>query len=98
MNKNIEKKAKIVFRNAETIIYKKGENKEYTKVLELDKSISAPIQVGTVVGKMKFLDSDGNIVRETNVVICEKIDRSNLWEYITKIVKIYGISGLKNIV
>jgi len=97
INKNIQKKVDVICGSTEGLIYKKGEQKEYNKVIELNKGISAPIDSGTVVGKMKFEDSNGNIVKETNLIINEKVEKSNLWEYVTKIVKIFCISELKNI-
>lgn len=97
INKNISKKVEAVLENTEAVVCKKGENTEYTKLIELDKNISAPLNAGDAVGKVKFMDSNNNIIKETNLIITENIAKSNLWEYITKIVRIYSISGLKTV-
>lgn len=95
INKNIDKNVDAVFESTEGVLYKKGENEEYEQVVELNKNISAPIAQNTVVGKVKFMTKTGEIYKEINLVVNEKIDRSTLWSYITRIVKTYGIRGLK---
>lgn len=95
INKYIKEKVDVVFEKDECLISKKGEKKEYNKVVELDKGIKAPIKAKTVIGKMKFIDKEGNVLRETNLVVNKDMEKSSLLEYMKKIIKSYGISELK---
>ena len=95
INKNIEKKINLVYEQDECVVSKKGETYELEKVVELNKNITAPLEKGCVVGCVKFVDKEGKVVKQTNVVTDESVDKSNLWCYITKIIKTYGIRGLK---
>lgn len=97
INKNIKDKVDIVFEKDECLILKKGDEVKYTKVVELDKNIKAPIDKNTIVGNVKFIDENNNIIRESNLIINKKIERSNLLEYLKKIIRNYEICGLKNL-
>lgn len=95
INKNIDKVVEVVFEKDEAVITKKGEKGEYSKQIEMYDKIVAPIKKGSVVGCVKFLDSNGNAIKKVNLVINDDIEKSNLWEYIEKIVGVFCISGLK---
>lgn len=77
------------------LINKKGDSKQYTKNIIYNEKIQAPIVKGDVVGEMKFLDKNGNVISETNIIARENVNRSTLWEYITYIINIYTINALK---
>ena len=97
INKNIKDKVDIVFEKDECLILKKGDNVNYTKVVELEKGIKAPIEENKIVGKVKFIDEKNNIIREANLVINKNIERSNFLDYLKNIVRNYEICGLKNL-
>lgn len=94
INKYIKEKVEVVFEKDECLILEKGNNVEYDKVVEIYEDIKAPLKENTVVGKAKFVDKEGVVLSETNVVVNKSIDKSSLLDYMKKIIKTYGISEL----
>jgi len=96
ISKNVSCEVEVVVENDEYLISKKGESKEYNKVIEYNKNLKAPITNGTVVGKLKFIDKDGNLLHETNIIVNQDVVKSTLWEYMVYIMNTYMIKELKN--
>lgn len=96
INKHIGEKVNVVLKQDEYLICKKGENKEYEKIIEFDNIITAPISENTVVGRLKYIDKEGNNIHETDLVVQNEITKSTLKEYIKYIISIYSIKELKN--
>lgn len=95
ISKNVNCMPQIVLEKDEYLVSKKGENKEVTKVIEYNENLKAPIVKGAVVGTLKFVDNDGNVVHQTNLVIDQDVTKSTLWDYMVYIVNTYTMKELK---
>jgi len=60
-------------------IIEKGNLGKIEKVVELDESISAPVDKDECVGRVKFI-SNGQIIGETDILTTEKIDKIGFWQ------------------
>lgn len=96
VNKHIGKKVDAVLETDEYLISKKGEAKEYTKVIKYNDNLRAPIEKNTPIGKVQFVANDGSVLHESNIIFTEDIGKSNLWEYIKYMVDMFTMIGLKN--
>lgn len=96
ISKNIVTEVELVLEKDEYLISKKGETQEYQKLIEYDKNIQAPIIKGAVVGKVKFVNNEGEVLRETNIISNADVNKSTLWEYMVYIMNTYMIKQLKN--
>ena len=56
------------------------EEKEYTFNIKLNKIIKAPIKKGDIIGKVQIIDSESNIILESDITIKENIKKANLWD------------------
>lgn len=95
INKNITKTIDLTLQTDEYLVSKKGENKETKRVIRYNENLKAPITKNAVVGKMQFVDESGNVVRETNLITNQDIEKSSLWDYIVHIMNTYIIRELK---
>ena len=95
ISKHVGKTFNIVLESDEYLVNKKGEKKEYTKVVKYNENLKAPLAKGSKVGKLQFLDNSGTVLRETNVIINEDVYKSNLWEYIVYMTNMYSMKALK---
>ena len=95
ISKNVGDKFEVVLQKDEYLVSKKGESKEYTKTIKYTENLKAPIASGTVVGTAQFLDKDGNVFKETNLIVNQNVDKSNLWEYIVYVMNTYIMRQLK---
>ncbi len=89
VNKSLDKEYNVIPDLDKSILKTKGETLEFRKVVEISKNITAPITKGSVVGNIKWLDKNNEILSETNLIIDEKIGRSNFGEYVKKIIEKY---------
>ena len=96
ISKHIGEQVEIVLEKDEYLISKKGENKEYNRVIKYNNDLKAPITQNDIVGKVQFVDSDGKILHETNLIVNKNIEKSTLWEYIVNMMNVYTITGLKS--
>ena len=94
INKNIEKKLQVGVQENVSILGKKGSKEEYTKQMIINENLVAPINTGDKIGRVKYLDSSGKVVKEIDLVAKNNIERSGLWKYLRNIIKIYGIAGI----
>ena len=95
ISKHIGELVDVVLENDEYLISKKGETKEYKKVIKYNEDMKAPIEKNTSVGKVQFVANDGSVLREGNLILTKDIDKSNLWEYILYMVDIYTMKNIK---
>ena len=95
ISKHVGEQFEVVLEKDEYLISKKGETKEYNKVKKYNENLQAPILKGTPVGKVQFLDNEGNILYEANLVINQDANKSTLWEYMVHTINIYTMKGLK---
>ncbi len=95
ISKHITKEVDVVLEKDEYLISKKGEAKEYTKVVKYNDNLKAPINKNTPIGKLQFLANDGSVLREANLMLTEDAYKSNLWEYIMHIVDLFTMKGMK---
>lgn len=96
INKNVNSEVEVVLEKDEYLVSKKGESKEYDKIVEYSENMKAPIVKGTVVGQLKFVDKEGNVLRQTNLIVNQDVAKSTLWDYMVYITNIYMIKGLNN--
>ncbi len=86
INKNISKEANVIFKESKSILKLKGENQEYIKEIEINNKITAPIENNMVVGSVSWKNKDGQVIEKVDLVIEEKIERSKIGEYISKMI------------
>lgn len=95
ISKNVGNIWDVVLLKDEYLVTKKGDNREYTKVIKYRENLQAPIAKGTTVGKVEFIDSKGDIMYKTDLIISQDVVKSNLWEYITYMVNIFTMKEAK---
>lgn len=95
ISKHIGELVDVVLEKDEYLISKKGEEKEYTKVIKYNEDMRAPIQKGTSVGKVEFVANDGSVLHQANLILTQEISKSNLWDYIIYMVDIFTMKGMK---
>ena len=89
VNKKLDDEYSVVTELDKSILKTKGETLELRKVVEINKNLTAPITKGTVVGSIKWVDKNNEIIAETNLIIDEEIKRSKFGEYIKKTIEKY---------
>lgn len=94
INKNIDKKLQLGVKENVSILGKKGNKEEYTNQIIINENLVAPINTGDKIGRVKYLDSSGKVVKEIDLVAKNNIERSGLWKYMKNIIKKYGIVGM----
>lgn len=97
ISKNVSSEFEAILEKDEYLISKKGENKEYNKIIKYNENLKAPIAKDTVVGVVQFVDGGGSVLHETNLVINKEVEKSNLWEYIVYVMNTYIMRELKEI-
>lgn len=53
---------------------------------EIPESVKAPLSQGDVVGEVKLLDEQGDVIAQTEVVACCDVQAKSFWDYIKEIV------------
>ena len=87
VNKNISGMVEIKTKEAKSILLAKGTNIKYTTEVELAEKITAPLNEGEVIGRIKWIDENGENICETDLVLERKIERSKIGEYISKMMQ-----------
>ena len=95
ISKHIGKEFDSVLSKDEYLITKRGETKECDKVVVYNSDVRAPLTKNSVVGKVQFIDNEGNIIREAELVINEDVQKSTLWNYLIYIIDMFTMKGLK---
>ena len=96
INKHIGEKVDVVLKQDEYLVTKKGKNKNIEKLIEFNENLTAPLEENSVVGKIKYIDENNNVLHESDLIIGSKIERSSMLEFITYVISKYSIKGLKN--
>lgn len=80
---------KIIVKAAQSlsILVKKGENVNCKLNVMIPERVTAPIRVGDAVGKVQLLDSDGNVLKEVDVISMSDVEKANYWDAIKKVLK-----------
>ena len=89
INKNISKKAQVYIQDNVNVLAKKGENLNTEEIVTYVNNLIAPLSKGYIVGQMEIVDSFGNVIGKTNLVINEDIEKSNYKDYLIKMLKLY---------
>ena len=95
ISKHVGREFEAVLSKDEYLISKKGEAKECEKVVVYNSNVQAPLSKNTVVGKVQFVDDEGNVIRETEIVLNEDVQKSTFWNYIIYIIDVFTMKGLK---
>ena len=95
ISKHVGEQFDVILEKDEYLIRKKGDNKEYKKVVEYNEKIQAPLAKGETVGKVKYIDNDGNLLYETQLILNKEVEKSNLWDYMVYVMSIFTIKGFK---
>lgn len=74
----VKNSAEVVSKKFNCII-NKGNAEKIEKIVEIDEYISAPVEIGECVGKIKYL-CNGEIIGESDVVTIEKVEKIGFWE------------------
>lgn len=67
-----------------TCVIEKGSLGKIEKVIEIDESISAPVDKNDCVGQVKYI-CNGHIIGETNILTTEKIDKIDFWQVLCRL-------------
>ncbi len=89
INKSIDKKLEIIPKESKSILYNKGGKIEYKKEIEIYPNLVAPIAKNDVVGKIKWLNENNEIICETELISNTQIERSKIGKYIEKMILKY---------
>ncbi|MBR6688465.1 MAG: D-alanyl-D-alanine carboxypeptidase [Clostridia bacterium] len=87
INKNISEEAEVVTKECKSLLMLKGEKREYTKQINIKEKLIAPLELNEVIGEVKWIDEEGQIVCKTELVVNKKIGRSKIDEYISRILQ-----------
>ncbi len=97
INKHIASKVQVTLEKDEYLITKKGENVEYTKQIKYNENIQAPITKGECIGKVEYINANGEVMYEAKLIVNSEANKSNLWDYIIYMVDTYTVKGLKTL-
>ncbi len=85
IEKGQQKTTKIFIDNDITILSKVTDDKEEFSYNLNVEDLKAPIPNGEVVGFLEVIDSNGNIVKEVDVIIKEEIQKANIWTLFNRV-------------
>ena len=89
INKNIEQKLKVITKDEAAILSEKGQSKEYTEKVNIDKKLSLPIVKGQKVGSLVYLNKNGEKKVQVDIIADSSMKESGIKEYILKSLKLY---------
>lgn len=76
----------LVAKNDLGILIKKGESKDFTKKIEIDKSLKLPIKCGTTLGKVKIYRGD-KLIGEVELVNNKNINKASYLQMLRRLVE-----------
>lgn len=76
----------LVAKNDLGILIKKGESKDFTKKIEIDKSLKLPIKCGTTLGKVKIYRGD-KLIGEVEIVNNKNINKASYLQMLRRLVE-----------
>lgn len=74
------------------VLVGKGKNNYVTKEFEISEELVAPIKIGDVVGKIKYL-INGEIIGENNLYSDENVNKITFWEYFLEMLKKFIVNN-----
>lgn len=75
-------KVKVYLKNDVTEVLGVTEKpQDYSFNIKIDK-IKAPVEANSVVGTAEVIDSNGNIIKEEEIIVKEDILKANFWDYL----------------
>ncbi|MDE5538926.1 MAG: D-alanyl-D-alanine carboxypeptidase [Bacilli bacterium] len=81
-------KVKVYLSNDATELLGVTEKPEgYSFNIKVDK-ITAPLKANSIVGTAEIIDNEGNIINEIEVIIKDKLEKANFWNYLTRNIKL----------
>ena len=95
ISKHVGERFEVVLEKDEYLVSKKGESKECNRIIKYNEGLKAPLLKYSTVGTIQYLDNDGNVLREGNIIINQDVNKSTLWEYIIYTINIYTMKSLK---
>ena len=94
VNKNITDTLNACVKDNISILKKKGTQQKYTEKITLNENLMVPIKKGDAIGKLEYMNEEGKVIKEVELIADKDINKSNLWEYMTKIMSQYGMVDL----
>lgn len=88
IGKGTENLIKAVYEKDTGKLVKKGQGNNLTQIIEIDENISAPINKGDVLGKVKFMDGEKQI-EEVNLVSDRSVDKIGLWNMVVSLYRMW---------
>lgn len=76
----------LVAKNDLGILIKKGESKDFTKKVEVDKTLKLPIKQGTTLGKVKIYKGD-KLIGQVDLVSSRDIDKASYLQMLKRLVE-----------
>ena len=73
-------------------LMKKGSEKSVTYTLELPETVSAPVRMGDVIGKIVYRSGE-EIIGEADILACESVDKISFWGLFARMIKIFSINA-----
>lgn len=95
INKNITEEVNAIVKDNVSILNKKGADIQYTENVILHENIRVPIKKGDSIGKVELLDKEGKCIKEVELVSDKDVNKSNLWEYMTRFMREFGMTNSK---
>lgn len=84
VDKGVENSVNAILENSSGALVKKGEDKNLVQNINLDNSLSAPIQKGQKLGNITY-SLNGEIVGTANIVAQNDVAKINLWNMTTHV-------------
>lgn len=94
VNKNITEMVNACIKEDISMLVKKGTNLECTENIVLNETITVPIKKGDVIGKIEYINGEGKCIKQVDLVSDKDVNKSNLWEYITKFMREYSMVNM----
>ena len=76
----------LVAKNDLGILIKKGESKDFTKKVDVDKNLKLPVKKGATLGKVKIYRGD-KLIGEVNLVSSRDIDKASYLQMLKRLVE-----------
>ena len=84
VEKGVETTTNAIYETTTSVLIKKGQEKNITQTINLEESISAPIEKGKKLGEVVF-ELDGETIATVNLVSDKEIKKVNVWNITTNI-------------
>lgn len=86
LDKADENKVDLVVKDDLTALVKKGESKDFKKVIKLDENPKLPIKKGTVLGKVQIM-KDNKVIGEVDLINTKDIKRASYLQMLQRVIE-----------